>query len=613
MQSKYLSAQLFSRSFPFIAALGLAIQLIAAGVVHAASTQAITLSAGETRVIDNLNPDAVPGVTVVSNPHAMLLHDEAPGKLVILGAESGQWKISVKRNDGQDVTYDVTVHSIEDWSKGPNPATAPAAPSVAESGAPALADASAAAVIGASVAAPPAVVASTSAVAIPVPPASAPVAAAPVAPPAVAPVAAPAPEVASGPTISAQNPGRLFHADPSIMTSGSGYSTDGVASTAGAHFLPADGISMMTGMSRVIDFPERLRRVSISATEIADIQVMSPYQLNLIAHKPGFATLAVWTGPNHYEERQVRVDPGGKQQVMLSCVVAQLDRGKTETQGVNLSLALQNAGLSLVGLPGQVATPYSPLIPVTSQTVFGPVNANQSAVMGPGGSLMPLLLSQNMTYGLATSNGQWNTQSFFQMLENHDLAKILARPDLLANSGERATFLSGGEIPIVIAQALNTSIQFKTYGTKVAFLPTVVGLDDIELLVEPEVSQLDYTHAVQLFGFTIPAFLTRRARTLVRLRDNQTLIIAGLNLSEKHEVIQKVPYIGDVPYLGGLFRNTTYENSETDLVMTVTPRIVRPLPSGADPYLPPLSRGGLTAAEVRTQRTGSSDAARPRF
>jgi pilus assembly protein CpaC len=341
--------------------------------------------------------------------------------------------------------------------------------------------------------------------------------------------------------------------------------------------------------------------------------VVNPYQLNLIGHKPGFTTLAVWTGQGHYEERQVRIDPSGKQQVMLDCMVAELDRGRMESQGINVATALSNTGLSFVGLPGAVATPYSPQVNVTSQTPFGPISTSQSAVMPPGGDLLPLLLSQNLTYGLATQNGQVASQTFFQMLENHNLAKILAQPNLLANSGEKAKFLSGGEIPIVIAQALNTSITFKEFGTKMVFVPTVVGVNDIELLVQPEVSEPDYAHGVQMFGFNIPAFVTRRAETLVRLRDNQTLIIAGLILHTKREVIQKVPYLGDIPYAGGLFRNTNYVNSETDLVMSVTPQIVRPLPAGGRVYLPPSGRGQLSSSEIRTERLTEPDVGRPRF
>ena len=127
--------------------------------------------------------------------------------------------------------------------------------------------------------------------------------------------------------------------------------------------------------------------------------------------------------------------------------------------------------------------------------------------------------------------------ALFQYLENHNMAKILAQPRLLANTGEKAKFLSGGEIPIVIAQALNTSIVFKEFGTKVTFVPTVVGVNEVELLVQPEVSEPDYAHGVQLFGFQVPAFVTRRAETQVRLHDNQTLIIAGLILHEKKQIV----------------------------------------------------------------------------
>jgi len=127
----------------------------------------------------------------------------------------------------------------------------------------------------------------------------------------------------------------------------------------------------------------------------------------------------------------------------------------------------------------------------------------------------------------------------FQFLEITTAAKILAEPRLLANTGEKAKFLSGGEIPIVIAQALNSSIVFKEFGTKVNVCPNRSGMNDIELLVQPEVSEPDYVHGVQLFGFTVPAFVTRKAETQVRLRDNQTLILAGLILHEKKEIIQK--------------------------------------------------------------------------
>jgi pilus assembly protein CpaC len=159
---------------------------------------------------------------------------------------------------------------------------------------------------------------------------------------------------------------------------------------------------------------------------------------------------------------------------------------------------------------------------------------------------------------------------------------------------------------------LNTSIVFKEFGTKVTFVPTVVGVNELELLVQPEVSEPDFANGVSLFGFQVPAFVTRRAETQVRMRDNQTFIVAGLILHEKKQVIQKVPYLGDIPYVSGLFRNTSWTDTETDLVMSVTPQIVRPLPSDGQVYLP-TARPPLNTEEIKTERLSTSDAARPRF
>jgi pilus assembly protein CpaC len=403
-----------------------------------------------------------------------------------------------------------------------------------------------------------------------------------------------------------------YRNDPSIVDPGPGYLSDSVSG--GKHYLSEEAVSLMMGTSEVIDFQRRITRVSVADSKIADVQVIDPFQLNLIAHQPGFTTLAIWDANGRYDERTVRVDASGRQQVMLNTIVAELDRTELENQGVNLSVALTKIGISLVGLPGAVATPYSAASTLQSSSSAGSLAGTTSpggVLPGPG-QLIPLLLSPNVTYGLSAGNSNIQWQGFFQFLEAHNLGKVLAEPHLLANSGEKAKFLSGGEIPIVIAQALNSTIVFKTFGTSVEFIPTVVGRDDIELLVKPEVSEPDYTHGVQLFGFTVPAFITRRAETMARLKDRQTLIIAGLILHEKVSQVQKVPYLGDVPYLAGLFRNTYWSNKESDLVMSVTPEIVRPLPPTGQVYLP-TGRTELTPDEIKTQTLEPPDAARPRF
>jgi pilus assembly protein CpaC len=595
------------------------------------TTMALALNAGESYVINNVSPGETPAVNVITNPHALVVHNEEPGKVVLLGAEAGEWTVAVKTTDGSTVKYDVTVKSvgtafdINHAAKAPGPivgtgaSTGTAAPVEAKMD-PGTGPVSSAST-SASASAPTSYTTTTDTVAVASSSASAPVAAPPGVPTPPAPIShssfdfapsSPAasyapPPAPSSQTASASLSNERFRVDPSVSLSGGELHSGAVSG--GRHYLPEDGVQLQTGSSRIIDFATKLRRVSIADTTVADIQVINPFQVNLIGHKPGFTTLAVWDQTGTYQERPVRIDPNGKQQVLLNTMVAELDRSAMENQGTNLALSLSHAGVSLVSLPGSVATPFSPQASITSPSG---VVTSAGQTLEPGGLLTGLLLSQGLTYGVAAGNSNYQLQGFFQYLENHQLAKILAQPHLLANSGEEAKFLSGGEIPIVIAQALNTSVVFKEFGTSVEFVPTVVGKNDIELLVKPEVSEPDFAHGVQLFGFSVPAFVTRRAETLVQMKDNQTLIIAGLILHEKKTQIQKVPYMGDIPYLGGLFRTTNYSNTETDLVMSVTPQIVQPLPDGASVYNP-TSVPDLTREQIETRRLAQPDVTRPRF
>jgi pilus assembly protein CpaC len=587
----------------------------------AATEMSLNLNAGESYVISNVNPGETPAVKVITNPHALVVHNEEPGKIVLLGAEAGEWKIAVKTAAGSQIDYDVTVRSVANVNDINHPGTSPAA--IAGTGAatgtaaPVVArmDAGAGPVASTSNAGgstSSSTVISSSGSSAPVTVAASGARPGEGANASTFDFSPSAPAVTSAPpvpsqTASAAISNERFRTDPSVALSGGELHSDAISG--GRHYLPDEVVQLQTGTSRIIDFSTKLRRVSVADTGIADIQVINPYQLNLIGHKPGFTTLAIWNQRGQYDERPIRIDPNGKQQVLLNTMVAELDRNLVENQGTNLSAALTHAGISVVGLPGAVATPFSPQ---SSSSSSSGTTTTSSASLPAGGSLIGMLLSQSLTYGLALGNKNYQLQGFFEYLEQHNLGKILAQPHLLANSGEEAKFLSGGEIPIVIAQALNTSIVFKQFGTSVEFVPTVVGRNDIQLLVKPEVSEPDFAQGVQLFGFNVPAFITRRAETMVQLKDNQTLIIAGLILHEKKTEIQKVPYLGDIPYLGGLFRLTNYNNTETDLVMSVTPQIVRPLPDGASVYNPTYVPE-LTHDQVETRRLAQPDVTRPRF
>ncbi|HUY27835.1 MAG TPA: pilus assembly protein N-terminal domain-containing protein [Candidatus Binataceae bacterium] len=579
-----------------------------AGSDEPAAQIPLTLTAGESYTIEGLAPGSTPAVRVIENAHALVIHGETPGKLILLGAERGRWIVTVIRSDGHPAAYDVAVNSVATPGAPLKPGTSPDA--TIGDGLP-----------GARAAQSPSSAPSMRLAAAPPGPTSpgtiVPIAGDSAAPAPVAPAPqfgfepAPPPAARSATSSGDETPVGKWRSNPSVARAGGNISPSMSGGPHSPNFISGDAVELMQGTSRVLDFARRLTRISIADSKIADIQVVNPFQINLVAHTPGFTTLAVWDDRGNYLERQVRVDTGGRQQVMLNCIVAELDRSNIENQGVNLSVALQNYGLSLFGMPGAVATPFSAQLPISTVLPNGTVISGQEATLPPSGSLIPLMLSQNLTYGLAAGNSQIQTQSFFQFLENHNLARILAEPHLLANSGEQAKFLSGGEIPIVIAQALNTSIVFKEFGTSVEFLPTVIGRDTIELYVKPEVSQPDYAHGVSMFGFTVPAFVTRRAQTMVRLRDGQTLILAGLILHNPISTVNKVPYLGDVPYLGGLFRTTSHTTQETDLVMSVTPQIVTPLPDGAQVDLPHGSR--LSPEDVKTRPISPPDASRPRF
>ncbi len=596
----------------------------------APTEMSLALNAGESYVINNVSPGEAPAVKVITNPHALVVHNEEPGKVTLLGAEAGEWTVSVKNTSGEQIDYDVTVKQVADINDINHPGNAPApivgsgktsgsaAPPVVakmDAGAGPVDSSSSSSAVSTSSpssSSSSVVVSSGSSMGNPSPATSS----APVTNPGATafrpPTSTEDTENPNLPAVSTQAASTAlsterFRTNPSIALSGGELHSGAVSG--GRHFLPDDVVQVQTGSSRIIDFPTKLRRVSVADTGVADIQVINPFQINLIGHKPGFTTLAIWNQAGKYDERPVRIDPNGKQQVMLNTIVAELDRTQIEAQGTNLSLALSRAGISVVSLPGAASTPFSPTTTTTSSG--GNVSTSPNS-LAAGGSLTSLVLSQALTYGIAAGNSNYQLQGFLQYLETHSLAKILAEPHLLANSGEEAKFLSGGEIPIVIAQALNTTIVFKQFGTSVEFVPTVVGRNDVELLVKPEVSEPDFALGVQLFGFTVPAFVTRRAETMVQLKDNQTLIIAGLILHEKKTQIQKVPYLGDVPYLGGLFRNTTYNNQETDLIMSVTPQIIQPLPNGAVPYNP-TSVPELTREQIETRPLSQPDVTRPRF
>jgi len=194
----------------------------------------------------------------------------------------------------------------------------------------------------------------------------------------------------------------------------------------------------------------------------------------------------------------------------------------------------------------------------------------------------PNRINNPFQFGLGVP-GAGNLLIQFDALERQGLVRTLATPNLVALSGETASFLAGGEFPVPtgVTQNGQVSIEFKQFGVSLAFSPTVLEDGLINLVVGPEVSQLDDAASLILGGVRIPGLKVRRARTTVELRDGQSFALAGLIQSDFTDTVRAIPLLGRIPIIGALFRSSSYNKSESELVMIVTPRLVRPVPAGS--------------------------------
>lgn len=278
---------------------------------------------------------------------------------------------------------------------------------------------------------------------------------------------------------------------------------------------------------------------------------------------------------------------GGSQQVMLEVKFAEVNRQMGEKLGVS-GFGLSNNG-KFNGVIGEGArtTPYTPGTTTTqldgagniiSQTTTGEVASNTvlGAITDSFG-----ILSQ------AFSIGSVNINATLNMLERRGLSKTLAEPTLIALSGEKASFLAGGEFPIPVIQGNGgggggnggnaITVEFKPFGVSLGFTPTVLSDKVISMQIEPEVSSIDPTASVTINGLIVPGLQTRRASTTVELRDGESFAIAGLLRKDFQTTVRQLPILGSLPIIGTLFRSSGFQKGETELLIVVTPRLVAPI------------------------------------
>jgi pilus assembly protein CpaC len=403
-----------------------------------------------------------------------------------------------------------------------------------------------------------------------------------------------------------------------------------------------DSVRLMVGRSTVVNVGGPITRVSLTTPEIADAMVTAPGELLIHGKVPGTISMFVWDRAGaikRYEvvvqrdlarlsEQMEQLFPGEKIDVRSNgrdIVLAGTVRDKAVMEkAVNLAggyvdkkeevinlLALQEgapsnqvllkvrfAEVSRNALTELGASFFTSATGINNQTI-GRVGTNQfpGPTFDNSGGDNKLVFSDFLNFFVLDFKNDLGL--VIKALQTKGLLQSLAEPNLVAESGKEASFLAGGEIPIPIAQpgqgGISVTVQYKEFGIRLNFTPTVVG-DRIHLHVKPEVSSLDYNNAVLLQGFRIPALSTRRTETELELLNGQTFAIAGLISSQMNKTLQKIPGIGDIPILGLLFQSQAAQKDRTELVVMITPQIlpvnspgVTPhLPQLAEPYLPPL-------------------------
>jgi pilus assembly protein CpaC len=397
-------------------------------------------------------------------------------------------------------------------------------------------------------------------------------------------------------------------------------------------------LRVMVGKSLLINTTERLRRISVTDPDIADASVITPTQILVHGRSPGEVSLMIWDELERSRTFDLRVDvdvsaaaeeekkifpdediqvsssrsaivlsghvstedvskhagmiaeaytknvvnvlsfgPVGAQEVLLEVKFAEVDRSATLQLGVNFFT------------PGTGNT-----IGTVTTGQFGGFNIQRGGG-GTGGSSNSTNINFTDALNLFLFRTDIDFGAVVRALQAKNLLEILAEPNLIAVNGKEASFLAGGEFPFPIVQPgagfTAVSIQFKEFGVRLKFTPVIMPNGNIHLRVVPEVSQLDFTNALTISGFTVPALTTRRADTEFELQDGQSFVIAGLMNNQVTDVTNKIPGLGDLPIIGNLFKSKSQQKSNAELMVLVTAKKIAPtvqpppLPENPRPFL----------------------------
>lgn len=375
-------------------------------------------------------------------------------------------------------------------------------------------------------------------------------------------------------------------------------------------------VNVLVGQSRVINFDGPIGRFSISNPEIAEAVLVAPDQvvvngkgygqINFIAWEQGgkrFLVFDVFVRANLslidaqiralYPKDDIRLSQANGSVVLSGNVADGTRLGQIES-------VVQAAGFKTVNL---LRSPVQDAVQVQLQIRVAEVNRNRARDLGistayqgsPGvggfisgggpGSLSGAtggVLTSSLGSALNVFVMGGNTLNMIRAMQTSGALRALAEPNMIAMDGQTASFLAGGEFPVPVVQAggggsAAVTIEFKQYGVRLNFKPIVIDEDHIRLELEPEVSTIDFANGVRFNGFVIPALRTRRAKTGIELRDGQSFALAGLLDNNETRSLSKIPVLGDIPILGNLFKSTSFQKNETELMFIVTAQIVKPV------------------------------------
>jgi len=429
----------------------------------------------------------------------------------------------------------------------------------------------------------------------------------------------------------------------------------------------ANELSVAVGKSVLVDTARPVSRVAIGLGDVAEADAISPTEIMVDGKAPGETSLIIWdtSGGRQFFNVSVRASVTATSET-LEAVRREL---RAEFPGQTLKVSTENGTIFLRGtvkdLPasdravkiassaGKVVNLLYVDVPKDDPQVllkvrFCSIDRSRERQLGLNlfstgfgntiggvstGQFSPPVIGSNPGQPITLSfTNELNLFAFYPDLNlgatiaaliQKNVVQILSEPNIVAQNGKEASFLAGGEYPYPVVQGggagtpATVSIQFKEYGVRLNFIATIMPRGTIRLQVAPEVSTLDFTNAIELNGFNVPAINTRKVNTQVELADGQSFVIGGLLDKRDTETFEKVPFIGDIPILGKFFQSTQITKTDTELLVLVTPEIVKPIEAAAtkpelkypNKFLPPNSGIPMTTTEPTTP--GENSAAAP--